>query len=255
MFLTCPKFTGIECRELFGTSDEVDATIQHLLALHPELQSFAVFNSECTDASLRLLVNHGRMRKLQLSLSHVTGEDILVPPKAAATAVSQSHLRTEFKTESPTTNNDLRTTTALVRKNASSRIEYLDLSASKVTDRGLLNLLRLVGPSLRILLLKGTDSISLDELAGEDGRGIGMRLPRLEKLYLDGCMNLSDAAVTSLLARLGPSLRILNLSGTNVSLDEIRLVCVCVFFNVYGDECIPVYFLSLIYLLVIEIII
>lgn len=226
MFLTCPKFTGIECRELFGTSDEVDATIQHLLALHPELQSFAVFNSECTDASLRLLVNHGRMRKLQLSLSHVTGEDILVPPQAAATADSQSHLRTEYKTDSPTTNNDLRKTTALVRKNASSRIEYLDLSASKVTDRGLLNLLRLVGPSLRILLLKGTDSISLDELAGEDGRGIGMRLPRLEKLYLDGCMNLSDAAVTSLLARLGPSLRILNLSGTNVSLDEIRLVCV-----------------------------
>ena len=222
MSLTCPKFTGIECRELFGTSDEVDATIQHLLALHPELQSFAVFNSECTDASLRLLVNHGRMRKLQLSLSHVTGEDILVPPHAAAAADSQSHLRTE----SPTTNNDLRTTTALVRKNASSRIEYLDLSASKVTDRGLLNLLRLVGPSLRILLLKGTDSISLDELAGEDGGGIGMRLPRLEKLYLDGCMNLSDAAVTSLLARLGPSLRILNLSGTNVSLDEIRLVCV-----------------------------
>ena len=205
------------------------------MALHPELQSFAVFNSECTDASLRLLVNHGRMRKLQLSLSHVTGEDILVPPHAAAAADSQSHLRTEFKTESPTTNNDLRTTTALVRKNASSRIEYLDLSASKVTDRGLLNLLRLVGPSLRILLLKGTDSISLDELSGEDGGGIGMRLPRLEKLYLDGCMNLSDAAVTSLLARLGPSLRILNLSGTNVSLDEIRLVCVY--------ECVCVYFL------------
>ena len=97
----------------------------------------------------------------------------------------------------------------------SSAVEELNLSwCRKLTDTGIAALLK-TGANLRILHLSGTNV----SFSGIDS--LTTSFLNLEKLDLSYCSNMTDTGLITFLNRTGGNLRILHLSGTNVSFSGI----------------------------------
>ena len=95
-------------------------------------------------------------------------------------------------------------------------LEELDLSScDNLTDSGLISLLNKVGVQLTHLSIEECSSISLSQ-----ADSLTSNFPKLNYLYMQGCRNITDSGLLSLLNRTGclSSLRFLNIDRTNVSL-------------------------------------
>jgi len=95
-----------------------------------------------------------------------------------------------------------------------SQLEELKLMCSNMTDTGLIAFLNKTGGNLRILNLGGRNV----SFSGIDSLATSFYL--LEKLDLAGCRNMTDTGLITFLNKTGGNLRILDLSGTNISFSE-----------------------------------
>ena len=84
-----------------------------------------------------------------------------------------------------------------------------------ITDAGIILLLTRVGGDLEDLDLSETN-VTLDNIGD-----LTNRFPNLKKLSLLGCCNITDAGIIMLLNRVGGDLEDLDLSETNLTLDNI----------------------------------
>ena len=153
--------------------------MEALVGERPELESFEMSYSRCTDKALLLLLSHPRMKVVGLCNSDVTG--------LMLSAVSNY-----------------------------SAIKQLDLSqCCYLTDDGIMAILNKIGKTLKILNLSNTDISfsSVDSLAST--------LPVLEELYLQQCFLLEDDGLITFLNKIGETLRILNLSYSGVSFSSV----------------------------------
>ena len=97
-----------------------------------------------------------------------------------------------------------------------SVLEVLNLSrCDHLTDSGLIVFLNSAEKTLRVLDLSST-RVSLAGIESLPGR-----YPKMEKLNLAYCNNMTDLSTIALLNKTGESLRVLNLSNTRVSFSDI----------------------------------
>ena len=156
--------------------------MEALVRKHPELESFVMSNSGCTDKTLQILLNHPRMKVVGLSNSDVTGESLMLSSVCNNTVIKALNL---------------------------SQCRYL-------TDDGIMAILNKVGETLKILDLSN-NKVSFSEVGS-----MTRTLPSLEELNLQRCLNLTDARLSTFLNKLGESLKILNLSFTNLSFSSVE---------------------------------
>ena len=92
--------------------------------------------------------------------------------------------------------------------------ELLLFACRNLTDNGFISLLNRVGDNLKTLNV-GSTSISLSNMDS-----LSTRFPRVEKLVVSYCRNLTEAGAISLLSKVGEELRVLDLKGTPISLSS-----------------------------------
>jgi len=172
---------GVRIAEHRGERIRSDEMVEALVNEREELESFEMAYSGCTDKALELLLSHPKMKVVGLSNSSVTGESLKV--------FSFSNI---------------------------SVIKTLDLSqCDHLTDDGVIAILNQVGRKLKILNLDDT-GVSFSNIGS-----LTSTLPSLEELNLAHCGNLTDASLMELLNKVGETLKILNLTGTEVSISKI----------------------------------
>ena len=95
--------------------------------------------------------------------------------------------------------------------NSLPNLEVLNLSCCfRLTDGGLKKIVRLSGNKLRVLDVSNTN------ITGQ-GFKEGVSLPMLEKLYLNGCRQLTDSGLLEILSITGRRLKNVNVFYTNIS--------------------------------------
>ena len=90
-------------------------------------------------------------------------------------------------------------------------LENLNIRSSRLTNSNLLQILQLCGSSLRSL------DISETNISGENMSEFKGTLPCLEYLYLSNCRQLTNNGLQQILQLCGSSLRVLDLSETDIS--------------------------------------
>jgi len=223
---------GIEIGLLYG--NRVDASIRYLLIHHPELESFKVNSSHCSDKSLNALLFHPNIRTIQLpSCGRITGENISKEPDSEAKLslkvldLSWCHKLTDIGLVGLLNLTDGECLTELNLSSTFITFDNIgDLTTSfhnlkqlrldscfSITEAGAISLLNRVGGELTWLSLPYT-KLTLDNLTTS--------LTKLEQLNLCDCPNVTDTGVVKLLNRVGGELRHLNLLYSNITLDKIR---------------------------------
>ena len=225
-------FSGIEIGLLYG--NRVDASIRYLLIHHPELESFKLNSSACSDSSLNALLFHPNIRTIRLpSCGRITGENISKEPDSEAKLslkvldLSWCHKLTDIGlvgllnlTDGECLTELNLTCTFITFDNIGDlttsfhNLKQLRLdSCFSITEAGAISLLNRVGGELTWLSLPYT-KLTLDNLTTS--------LTKLEQLNLCDCPNVTDTGVVKLLNRVGGELRHLNLLYSNITLDKIR---------------------------------
>jgi len=178
---------GLKTGRLSGDRSSVDESIQYLIRLHPELESCKIAFSSCSDSSLQALFLIPNISIIKLKHCELITGEILV-----------HDLDSEEK----------------------PKLKVLNLcGCCKLTDIGLVGLLNLTdGESLTKLNLALT-KITLNNIGD-----LTNRFPNLKKLNLGGCDNITDAGIIMLLNRVGGDLEHLDLSDTNITLNNIRVL-------------------------------
>jgi len=175
---------GLETGRLSGDSSSVDESIQYLIQQHPELESCKIASSYCSDASVQALFLIPNMSIIKLTHCELITGEILV-----------HDLDSEVK----------------------PKLKVLILvSCCKLTDIGLVSLLNLTDGESLIELNLALTKITLSNIGD-----LTNRFPNLKKLSLRRCDNITDAGIILLLTRVGGDLEDLDLSETNVTLDNI----------------------------------
>jgi len=209
---------GLETDCLTGDSSAVDESIQYLIQHHPELESFKIGSrgniSSCSNFSLQAL----SASSIQYLIQH---HPELESVKNKRSSCSDSSLQALFSHPNiriiklrycPLITGEILYTDSEVKP----KLKVLDLGGCrKLTDIGVVGLLNLTdGETLTELDLQDTN-ITLDNISD-----LNIRLPKLEKLSLGECFNITDAVI-SLLNTVGGELKHLDLSETFITLDNI----------------------------------
>jgi len=209
---------GLETDCLTGDSSAVDESIQYLIQHHPELESFKIGsrgNISCSNFSLQAL---SALPNIQYLIQH---HPELESVKNKRSSCSDSSLQALFSHPNigiiklrycPLITGEILYTDSEVKP----KLKVLDLGGCrKLTDIGVVGLLNLTdGETLTELDLQDTN-ITLDNISD-----LNIRLPKLEKLSLGECFNITDAVI-SLLNTVGGELKHLDLSETFITLDNI----------------------------------
>jgi len=218
--LTFKPFSGLETDCLTGDSSAVDESIQYLIQHHPELESFKIGSrgniSSCSNFSLQALSALPNIQYL-IQPHHPELESV----KNKRSSCSDSSLQALFSHPNiriiklrycPLITGEILYTDSEVKP----KLKVLDLGGCrKLTDIGVVGLLNLTdGETLTELDLQDTN-ITLDNISD-----LNIRLPKLEKLSLGECFNITDAVI-SLLNTVGGELKHLDLSETFITLDNI----------------------------------
>ena len=226
---------GLETDQLIGDSSAVDMSIQYLIQHHPELESFRIKqSSSCSNSSLKALFSHQNIIIIELGGSELITGEILYPnsevkPKLKVLNLSLCRKLTDIGVVGLLNLTDGETLIELDLQYTDitlNNIEDLNINLSKlevlildgcnnVTDTGTLSLLNRVGCELKTLGLTET-KITLDNIGD-----LATRFSKMEHLFLSTLSNVTDAGTISLLNRVGGELKTLELSDTNITLDNI----------------------------------
>jgi len=186
---------GLETDCLTGDSSAVDESIQYLIQHHPELESFKIGSrgniSSCSNFSLQAL---SALPNIQYLIQH---HPELESVKNKRSSCSDSSLQALFSHPNiriiklrycPLITGEILYTDSEVKP----KLKVLDLGGCrKLTDIGVVGLLNLTdGETLTELDLQDTN-ITLDNISD-----LNIRLPKLEKLSLGECFNITDAVIS-----------------------------------------------------------
>jgi len=216
---------GIKIESLLGDSTEADSIIEALLKEREELESVEIHHSEITDKTLQLLLQHPKIKIVQLSESLVIGDIQLLPSLTSSSVIEHLNLSGCLnlvdsrivplldKIGSTLRNLNLSNTeVSLSGTGALAQLpllEELDLFGCQNIDKaGLIDFLNKTEETLKVLNLGNTGSLlkgSIESLTAS--------LPLLEKLNLSysGCNSIH---LFAFLNKTGGALKVLDLSYT-----------------------------------------
>ena len=229
---------GVKIVTLIGDSSTADKIVETLVLERAELDSVEIINSECTDTTLRLLIHNSNIKIVRLSGENIIG-DYLVPPSCTTDSVIEDLnlsgcrnlsssgiaglLKQIGKTLKMLNLSDTSVSFSDLESLPSSFpvLEELNLSwCSSLTDAGIMGFLNKTGATLKILNLRGTE-VSLSNIVS-----LTCNFPRLEKLNLSWCSNLTEVGIMGFLSKTGETLKTLDLSTTGVSFSNVgSLTC------------------------------
>ena len=249
---------GIDITDLTGDSSAVDDSLEHLVRTHKELVSVKIGRSNCTDRGLQAVMSNPNIVVLKVCSNKILGENledssthvldlkvldlggcIGLTERGLANIISRTNLCNlkEFnlracskltvlvfilnKTGDSLKKLDLSLTNLTLADIGSltascSSIEDLNMSYCRnLTESGLVSILNKTGDCLKKL------NLSLTNLTLADIGSLTASLSSIEDLNLSYCRNLTDSVLVSILNKTGDSLQKLDLSGTNLTLNEI----------------------------------
>lgn len=214
---------GIKIDHLHGDSNEADRAIAKLVRDRTELKSVEVNGSNCTDKALQLLLHHPTIKIIRLSgTSKVTGDIQILPSLTSSTVVEVLDLSgCSDLNRFDVLLNSIRATLRILNLSRNkipdtgaladfAVLEELNLSNCRMRDANLTTFLDKTKETLRILNISRNYHLC----------GIGfmtISFLMLEELHLAWCQSLPDAGIIGFLNKVGATLKILDLSHTQVS--------------------------------------
>ena len=186
----------------------MDESLEYLVRTHKELVSVKIGRSNCTDRGLQAVMSNPNIVVLKVCSNKILGENL----EDSSTHVLDLKVL-DLGGCSGLTERGL--ANIISRTNASNLKELNLRACCKMTDSGLVSILNKIRDSLKKL------DLSYIDLALTDIGSLTASLSSIEDLNLSYCRNLTDSVLFSILNKTGDSLKKLDLSGTNLTLNEI----------------------------------